>query len=110
MTTTNKNANAIFIVRLLHPTDSRKLEVSVTEVSNSDVDVHRIGDLRRLLDVDLTLLEHTPRDKIEHIRIEWEGEVGLSPIGVVWCPRRLVIIGRPVRTAHAFNDVFVWYG
>lgn len=80
---TNKNANAVFSVCPFHLTDSSALEGIVVMISNSDADIHRIGDSRRLFDVDQTVLERTPRNKIESIRIEWEGERGLSPVGIL---------------------------
>ena len=64
---THKNANAMFSVCPFYLTHSSTFECLVLVISDSDTDVHRIGDLRRLFDVDQTLLDHTPRDKIENI-------------------------------------------
>ena len=65
--TTNKNANAMFSLCPFCLTDSSTLECFVIITSDSDADVHHIGDLRRLFDVDQTMLEPTPRDNRENI-------------------------------------------
>jgi hypothetical protein len=80
---TDKNSNAMFSICPFHLTDGSTLEGIVMVISNSDADVHRIADMRRLFNVDQTVLERTPRDKIESIRIEWEGERGLGPVGIL---------------------------
>lgn len=64
---TNKNADAILSLCPLQMTDGSTIECFVIVISNSDADIHRIDNLRRLFDVDQTLLERTPRDKIEGI-------------------------------------------
>jgi hypothetical protein len=73
----------MFPVFPLHLTDSSTLEDLVVVISHSDANVHRVAHLFGLFDGDQTMLEYTPRDKVESIRIEWEGESGLSSIGVL---------------------------
>lgn len=79
---TNKDSNTMLLVCPFHLTDGSTLECFVTIVSHLDANVHRVSSFWRLFDVGLTMLEWSSRDKIESI-FEWEGESGLSPIGVI---------------------------
>ena len=87
-------------------TDMSMFECLVVGVRHSDANVHPVGHICRLLDIDITVLEWAPGDEIERIRVEWERESGFSPKGVVWCPRWILVISRPASAVHTLFAFF----